>query len=47
MELICGKPTHSFKRLAVSPKYLLSTTDGVKQFLAFADTGNWILITLT
>ena len=46
MELICGKPTYSFKRLAVFPKKLLSTTDGVLQILAFAVTGNWILITL-
>ena len=47
MELICRKPTYFFKRLAVFPKKLLSTTVGVKQLLAFADTGNWILITLS
>ena len=47
MEPIWGKPTYSFNRLAVFPKELLSTTNGVIQILAFADTRNWMSITLT
>ena len=46
MELICGKPTYPFKHLAVFPKWLLSTTDRVIQFLTFTDTGILILIKL-
>ena len=46
MELIRGKLTYTFRRLADFPKYLPSTTDGTIQILALADTGNRILITL-
>ena len=45
MELICEKSTHSFHSVAAFLKQLLSTTDRIKRILAFADTGNWILIT--
>ena len=45
MQLMCGKPTQSFKRQAVFLKQLLSTTDRIIPILALADTGNQIFIT--
>ena len=45
LEPICGKPTSSFKPLAVFLKQLLSTTDRNIPILEFADTGNRIFIT--
>ena len=45
LELISGKPTYSFERLAVYTKELMSTTDRVMPILAFVYTGNWIFIT--
>ena len=44
MEMICKKPTYTFKRLGVFPKQLLSSTDRIILTLAFTDTGNRIFI---
>ena len=46
MKLIRGNSIYYFKRLEDVLKKLPSTTDGTKQNLALADTGNRILSTL-
>ena len=45
MELICEKPTYSFKHLAVFLEKLLSTTDRITPILVFAVSANRIFVT--